>query len=319
MLKKENIYDLKITTIFVIIPTILLISLYFFYPYDPNLSSEHEHVFEPIHTLIVLAIIFLGAGFFTDKKVFGKKLKMIGWIAFAIFWSTQPKSLYLSEEGDIFNAILCIIGVYALFYFAYQEWLSDKRKEQNKTLNWIAGAAFIAAAIYYGIEKTPLAMWLRQLVAAQSAGMLNLITGEEVRVGGLDNLLISYKKSNLYLIFACTGVQSMVIFIGVLAPLKNVNYIKRFYGILITVIPIYILNLLRNAMISYLVGNNITDFSTAHNYLAKAGSLITLIVLLFILIKIIPELFDEINKIIDLPKRKGPIERFFIRYIWGKK
>jgi exosortase/archaeosortase len=52
--------------------------------------------------------------------------------------------------------------------------------------------------------------------------------------------------------------------------------------------------------------------------LAKIGALITLIALLFIVFKIIPELFDEISCLIDLPKRKGPVERFFINVV-GKK
>ena len=59
-------------------------------------------------------------------------------------------------------------------------------------------------------------------------------------------------------------------------------------------------------------------FGTAHNVIGKGGSLIALVILLFIVIKILPEVFDEIICLTDLYKRKGPFERFF-KIIWRKK
>ena len=311
----DDSYNLKITAIFILIPTVFLIGSFFLLPYDSNATFEDEHVFEPIHVLIIIAIACLGAGYFLDKEVVGKQLKIAGWMVFGIFWSTQPSTLYFAEDKDIVNAVICIIGVFVLFYFAYHEWLSIHRKEDNKTLNWIAGAASLAALIYYGVEKTPAALWLREVVAFHSAKFLELVTGEEVLVNGVH---ILYKQSHLVLIFACTAVQAMVIFVGILVPLPKISVEKKVIGLCITLIPIYILNFMRNAMISFLVGNEITDFTTAHNYIAKAGALVTLIVLLLILIKIIPEVLDEINNLIDLPKRKGPMEKVFNKYIWRK-
>ena len=71
-------------------------------------------------------------------------------------------------------------------------------------------------------------------------------------------------------------------------------------------------------MVVYLVGNEITDFSTAHNIIAKFGSFLVLIILIYVLIKINSEILDEISCLIDLPKRKGPIEVGFKKYIWRK-
>ncbi|MFH1101454.1 MAG: hypothetical protein V1726_05430 [Methanobacteriota archaeon] len=78
------------------------------------------------------------------------------------------------------------------------------------------------------------------------------------------------------------------------------------------------LNLIRNAGVIFLVGGNITTFNVAHNIIAKIGSLIALIALLFLVLKINPELYDEITGIIDLPKRDGPLERV-LRAIMRKK
>ena len=57
----------------------------------------------------------------------------------------------------------------------------------------------------------------------------------------------------------------------------------------------------------------------AHNIIAKAGSLIALIALLFLTFKIVPELYNEILCIFDLPKRKGPVENFFAEFLGKTK
>ena len=120
------------------------------------------------------------------------------------------------------------------------------------------------------------------------------------------------------IIFACTAIQSFVIFIGIIVALPKIDMKRRIIGLIVTIIPVYLLNLFRNAMVAYLTFENITDFNIAHNYIAKAGSLATLIILLFIVIKIIPEVLDEIFCLTDLYKRNGPIEKIFSK-MWGKK
>ena len=50
----------------------------------------------------------------------------------------------------------------------------------------------------------------------------------------------------------------------------------------------------------------------------KTGSLLELILLLFITFQIVPELYDEILGIVTLPKRNGPLEQLFARML-GKK
>ena len=127
-----------------------------------------------------------------------------------------------------------------------------------------------------------------------------------------------YNGSPITIIFACTAIQSMVLFVGMIGALPNVSLKRKTLAMFVTVIPIYFLNLIRNVSVIFLVGGGITSFETAHNIIAKAGSLIALIVLLFITFKILPELYDEITCLFDLPKRKGPVENFFIKYLRKK-
>ena len=307
--------DKNTAFLFIIIPTLMLIVGYMFYP--PPYELEVIPIFVP--PLIIIALGLLGTGFFLNKKTVGKQLKILGWMVFAFYWATQPAKLYLTENNDIFNATLCIIGVYVLAYIAYHEWLSIRRNKKISCLNWIAGAAFIAGFIYFGFEITPLSMWLRQVVAAHSGQFLSLVTGETVVVGGADNLYISYKNASIYLIFACTAVQAMVIFVGMILPLQKVDIKRKLIGLAITLIPIYILNFMRNAMVVFLMGNDIADFFMAHNVISKIGALVTLIILLLIVVKIIPEILDEIFCLTDLRKRNGPIEKFFKNIIGERK
>lgn len=299
--------------LFLLIPTIMLIIGYFIYPYDTNPDSL---ALKLLQIPIFLSLILLGIGFLIKKEGIGNKIKILGWMVFAFYWSTQPASLYISEGGDVVNAAICILGVYVLSYLAYHEWLSLKRKENIGCLNWIAGASFIAGFVYYVIERTVLQDWMIEETAKQSAWVLNLITGDGAAVG---TFIFFNGYHVVTIIFACTAIQAMAIFIGMIGVIPKVEIKRRFYGLLVTLIPIYILNHLRNAMVVFLVGNNITDFNMAHNYISKTGSLITLIVLLFIVIKIIPEILDEIICLTDLYKRNGPLEKFAKKIIRRKK
>jgi archaeosortase A (PGF-CTERM-specific) len=229
--------------------------------------------------------------------------------------ATRINTLYYAEQQDIVNAILCIIGIYVLFYFSYHEWLSIKRNEKINGINWIAGASAISGLIYFTIELTPLSIILIEIVAAHSGFLLNVFV-DGVTV---DGRYILFELAYIRIIFACTAIQSMVIFIGMILPLKNVETKRKIYGLLITIIPVYFLNLIRNAGITYLIGADITNFYTAHNIIGKGGSLIALVILLFIVVKIVPEVFDEIISLTNLPKRNGPIEKYIKKIIGVKK
>lgn len=315
-LKKDN-DDKKVAFAFILIPTIMVIIGYFVLavPYPP---SKTDILLAQI--VLFSGLILLAIGFILNRREIGKKIKIAGWITFAFFWSLMPSFLYFSEGEDIFNAAVCIIGVYVLVYLAYHEWLSLKRSEEISCLNWIAGASSAAGLIYFGLEHSFLGKELLRIVAEQSAGTLNLIMGNTTMIHEAGRFNIYYHGSYVVtIIFACTALQAMVIFIGMIGALPKVDVKRKIIGLLITLIPIYILNLLRNAMVGWLMGENITDFHMAHNVISKAGALITLIILLFILIKIIPEIFDEIICLTELPKRNGPLEKMFKRIIGRSK
>jgi len=295
-----------------LIPTVMLVVGYFLFPYPPS-SFARQISFVPLF----LGLIFLGFGFLYWKKNIASWLKILGWGLFSFFWATMPSFLYFSEGGDVFNAVVCIIGVYVLLYVAYHEWLSITRNEHVSCLNWIAGGTFLAGIIYFTIENgiiPGLKDWLIENVAAQTSDVLHLFG---VNVSRVHDLIIC-NNIPITIIFACTAIQSMVLFVGMIGALPRVRLKRKALGLLVTVVPIYFLNLIRNAGVVYMVGSGMTSFEMAHNVIGKTGSLLALIVLLFITFKIVPELYDEIIGIINLPKRKGPVE-LFIRRLPRKK
>jgi archaeosortase A len=297
---------------FFLIPAIMLIFGYVLFPYPPSLLAR-QLSFIPLF----LGLILLGIGFFFKGKNIASTLKILGWGMFGSFWATMPSFLYFSEGGDVFNAAVCIIGVYVIVYMAYHEWLSLKRNNHVSCLNWIAGGTFLAGIIYFMIENgivPGLKDWLIETVAAQSVDLLHLFGVNASR----NQALIIYNNIPVTIIFACTAVQSMVLFVGMIGALSRVNLRRKALGLLVTVFPIYFLNLVRNAGVVFMVGSGMVSFEIAHNVIGKTGSLLALIILLFIIFKIVPELYDEIIGIIDLPRRRGPVE-LFIGQLVGKK
>ena len=297
---------------FFLIPTAMLIVGYVLFPYPPS-SLARQPSFIPLF----LGLIFLGIGFFYPRKNTASVLKIIGWLLFAFFWATMPAFLYYSESGDVFNGAVCVIGVYVLIYMAYHEWLSFKRDNYVSYLNWIAGGTFLAGIIYFTIENgviPGLQEWLIENVAAQTADVLHLFGINAMR----SQDLIMYNNMPVTIIFACTAIQSIVLFVGMIGALSQVNLKRKALALLVTVVPIYFLNLIRNASVVYMVGSGMVSFEIAHNVIGKTGSLLALIVLLFITFKIVPEMYDEIVGIINLTKRKGPVELFLGR-LMGKK
>ena len=302
----------RVVLTFFLVPAVMLIAGYILFPYPPS-ETARQLSFLPLFA----GLVFLGLGFFYKQNKTASLLKIIGWVLFTFFWVIMPSFLYFSEGGDVFNAAVCVIGVYVFLYMAYHEWLSIRRNESVSCLNWIAGGTFLAGIIYFTLENgviPGLKEWLIETVAAQTTDVLSLFGVSTTR----DHAFIIFNDIPILIIFACTAIQSMVLFVGMIGALPHVRITRKALGLLVTVVPIYFLNLIRNASVVYMVGSGMVSFELAHNVIGKTGSLLALVVLLFITFKIVPELYDQIIGIIDLPKRKGPVELFFARFMRKK-
>jgi archaeosortase A (PGF-CTERM-specific) len=295
--------DFRILAWFLGGPTVMLVVNFFLFPYP---SPSYQWI-----TAIPLfaGLLLLGAGVLDRMKKPGSQLKMAGWVLFALFWSTYPNLLYFSEGGDVFNTVLCVVGVYVLVYLAYHEWLSKERGDHPSSLDWIAGATFLAGIIYFSLEilLPSLRDGLILVVADQTVWLLRVFGFTVVQQGAT----ILYNGFPIRIIFACTAVQSLLLFVGMIGAMPRVPWRRKALGLLATVVPVYLLNLVRNAGVVWLTGGHVVSFDMAHNVIGKVGSLAALVALLFLTFRIVPELYDAIMGVVSLPKRKGPLERIF--------
>jgi len=269
--------------------------------------------------ILFLGLIILGAGHF-HKSVRKHFILFLGWFIFALYWATQPEFLYYKEDGDIVNAVFCIVGVYFLSYIAYHEYLSHKRGETLRSLQFLAGVTFFSGMIYFLFQKIDVASgWLIHTVASQTVAILNVL-GYSASVGDVYHGIQTYApiffngQESVQIILACTGLQSMAVFIGVFAAL-NADTKRRMKAFLITIPTIYVLNLVRNVGIVYGVEELNLSFYMMHNVIGKAGSLLALIVIAFFVFELLPELYDTIMELFKLPRRAGPIERMIKRLL----
>ncbi len=318
----ENVSDRAFAIGFFALVTLELVAGYFVW--DNFYGAPWLSALDMI--LIFGGLLVLGVGYRLDGKK-SHLTTMVGWIIFAAYWAMQPAQLYWSEGGDIVNALFCIIGVYVLMYLAYQELGLYYTDSENPNMRWMAGASFIIGWIYFVIEKVPsIASALIYSVAQQTVWILNAFglpayiqPGETLwnSVNGC-NVLYPGFDGAITIILACTGIQSMAIFIGAIVclqpgkstgGLKEPLHSRKWKGFLATVPVIYGLNLLRNVLIIWLVCGLKWDFSLAHNIIGKGGALLALIVIAFIIFELLPELYDTIYGLFGLPRENGPIER----------
>ena len=290
--------------------------------------------------LVISSLFLLGVGYYLSEKghnflgkhfpkKIGHRISILGWLSLGFFWWIQVEHYILIK--DPVNALFCAAAVPFFGYLAYHEYLSVIWKKSYEPLRWLAAMTVVAGGIYFFVERVPLlAGWLIHLVAEQSIWILDIF-GIENTLGSIDygegsriyrpgsehqEVRVSVEGGDwkdplapfVNIVLACTALQSMIIFVGGVictkAPLK-----RRFHAFLATVPPIYILNLIRNAVVIWLTYEHVwgdDTFFWAHAVYAKIGSLLALVVLAIAVFHFLPEMQDSILGVIDLPLREAP-------------
>lgn len=290
--------------------------------------------------LLVMAFVslaLLGLGFWTRGRR-SHQLRIVGWVGFAAYWPFQAPHFFAA--GDPVNGWFAILGALALVYVAYHEYKSMSWGEDPEALRWLAGASFIAATSYFVLfEIEPIRARIIYYTGVQSAWVLRAFFGipavavqegvyEGIRathiclsqgygspVGPIDQAYCSGTAAHPHyavtIIFACTALQSIMIFAGaVYSTNADVPRKRKAYA---AIVPfIYGANLFRNAFIVYgykvqkwsMFG--IPPFDWMHSYVMKAGSLGALVLIALAVFTLLPELHDNVLDLLDLPQRREP-------------
>jgi len=174
--------------------------------------------------------------------------------------------------------------------------------------------------VYFTIAKfPPLSGGIISAVTSHSTGLANILGGDytagslvyqggemlytsgfSAGAGVIAPILRTDGSSVVYIEFACTGVQSIMIFVGPILFSSCPDIKKKLKMGLLFAFLIYFLNLFRNAGIITLIDKFDYSPAFAHDIVGKAGSLAALLILAFLIFRLVPELLDDVDKLLDL-------------------
>ena len=298
---------------------------------------------ESLRLLIgILGMGLLATSFTKSNEAWTGPIAGSGWVFLGLF--IYLLSEYYVKIGD---PLLVIMTAGALPGGIFLAWLEISRinllKEETRlSLIWLRGMVAWSMIPYHVVYCIPYlniafvmltahsAEWMLEFVGLGSYTMgevmVDLHEGGEIPLSDWDGSMLlltqplgdggffipmyhsTGEEVNIGFILSCSGLQSMIIFVGAIVALQNVSWNRRIRGLLISIPTIHILNTFRNAGIVWLtdsyrnwqfLGLDMFDFS--HSYAAKAASLFAMFLLAIALFDLLPELHRNIMQL--LPKK----------------
>ena len=298
---------------------------------------------EALRLLIgTIGMAFLGASFSYSRTDWSRRLAAAGWLFLGLF--IYLLSEYYVKIGDPVLIIMTAGALPAGVFLAFLEIQrhSHLAEETKESLIWLRGMvawSMIPYQVVYCIPYLNIAFvmltahsaeWMLEFVGLGSYSMgevmVDLHDGGEVPLSDWDGSMIlltqplgdggffipmyhsNGEEVNIGFILSCSGLQSMIIFVGAIVALQTVPWNRRIRGLLISVPTIHILNTFRNAGIVWLTDNyqnwqflGLDMFDFSHSYAAKVASLFAMFLLAIALFDLLPELHRNIMQL--MPKQ----------------
>jgi len=264
-------------------------------------------------------------------------VRMAGWMLFGLYWPFKASGYFANQ--DPFNAYFALAAPLLTGFIAYQEYKSWQWREQPVALTWLAGATFVAATSYFVLfEITPIQERIIYWTGVESAWLTDTLFGTDtvaywateagpdgyrpthicMSEGYHDPVPSSfcdpvadqgYPYYAVTIVFACTALQSIMIFVGAIAFTKA-PLGRKLKAYAVSVPTIYALNLVRNAGIVY--GYRVQgwsmfglgSFEFMHGYVGKFGAIAALVLIALAVFRVLPELHENILDVLDLPRRE---------------
>ncbi len=262
---------------------------------------------EFLDILLWISLFVLIAGAILPRK-YGYKVAAAGWVLFGLRWGLSTPGFFFVEH-NIMYTVLCILSVPLTLYAAFL-----MIKDQRESLMVITKSVAISSIFYFPFAYFPwLGDWIMGVTAMITVSVLHAL-GENAVLNGN---IITFKGQAVEIILACTAIQSMAIFVGVVGCIKA-SWDRIAKAFLISVPVIYLLNIVRNVFVISAYGNQwfqimpdtivswtgepagYASFFWAHNVFAETGSLIALVVISYAVISLLPETLVYLQDIFKL-------------------
>ncbi|MCZ7356316.1 MAG: archaeosortase A [Candidatus Methanoperedens sp.] len=259
------------------------------------------------------SILWLALGLLVTASIIPRqndlkfKFAGAGWGFFAVHWVLQ--SPHYAQVEDYVNVVLTIVAAVLCVFIGYVMIRKDKRilRDINgistTTSLFMATTAAAIGGISYFIfsEIQTMNTWIISTVTDQTIWLASLVG---VTITKLDWNIIAVNGYKVEIILACTAIESIALFIGIIACV-NTPIKRQAQAFLVSVPVIYGLNLIRNVFVvdAYGMtwfGSPDMSFYIAHTVIAKIGSLIALFLIAWAVLKILPEIIDMIDGIMNL-------------------
>jgi archaeosortase A len=265
-------------------------------------------------------ILWLALGLMVASSIIPRTYRVrklvggIGWGTFSIYWGYQP--FHYIETLDYANALLttvltifCILVAVIMFHehregplqmirnkeVKHSEFLLQDRSDSLDITSMLTSASALGALVYFPFANFPaLNTWIIGGVASQVTWILQYF---KIPAYMKAWNLITLNGYTVEIILACTAIESIALFIGLICAVRAP--LNRLVAAFIVSVPvIYVLNLIRDIFVVVAYGEQwfgADSFVIAHNYIAKAGSGIALFVISYAVLRILPELFEMID------------------------
>jgi archaeosortase A (PGF-CTERM-specific) len=107
------------------------------------------------------------------------------------------------------------------------------------------------------------------------------------------------------IILACTAIESMALFSGLISSAIGAPFARKFRAFMISVPVIYVLNLIRVSFTASAYGLSWfgtpdESFHISEHFITKAGSLLALLLISYMVLKMLPEVSDMIDGIMKM-------------------
>ena len=278
--------------------------------------------------------ILLGVGFHLRDRSYAPYSSAAGWSLLGLFFYLQS-----SHFVEISDPVLVAMTAGALpAGIALGVWEVRNWETAPESLVWLRGAVVWSVIPYYTVYSIPVLNMAFVSFTAHSTEWLLEFTGlgsYDVGLMRVDlpegEMLASQWEGSKWLlteplgengffvplnhsdgtpvsvsfILACSGLQSMIIFVGAIFALGSVPWKRRARALLIVLPTIHVLNVFRNAGIVWLsdtyvgwslLGIEMFDFT--HSYAAKFASLFAMFLMAIALFDLLPELHRHILRIL---------------------